>query len=79
MEALYEDPTVTGLLGGEGEQGAGRGLAKHSHFISQGSPLLRLPPSLPIMLSQPLCPRSLEAAQRQEPLWLDRTESSAGL
>lgn len=71
---------MTGLLGRE--QGAGQGLAKRSHFISQGSPFAPPPPPinppLPVMLSQPFRPPSLVEPQRQESLWPDSTECSAG-
>lgn len=55
MEALWEGPAVTGLLGRE--KGADQGLAKRSHFISQGSPFA--PPPTPIHPPSLSCSRSL--------------------
>lgn len=60
------------IVGGE-KQGGGQGLAKRSHFISQGSPFAPPPPShlssLPVMLSLPFLP----------PLTRGTTEAGAAL
>lgn len=71
MRGSHRDKIVRG---GGGGVGGSRGLAKHSHFISQGSPFapppaLIHPPSLPpCHLSLPLPPRSLGKPRRQQPL-----------
>ena len=67
MRGSRRDRIVRGEQGG----GGGQGLAKRSHFISQGSPFAPPPPhpsSLPVMLSQPSLPHSLVEPPRQEPL-----------